>query len=93
MATRTTKEARLNFRLSSNLKEVIEEAASTLGQSVSDFAVATLVQRSQAVLQQNQATVLSSRDRKIFTALLDDSDARPNRALASAAKRYKKRSE
>jgi len=91
MATTNPKEARLNFRLPSHLKEVIEEAAAAMGQSVSDYAVATLVQSSQAVLQQSQSTVLSNRDRKAFMAILDDADARPNRTLTEAAKRYKKR--
>ncbi len=91
MSTENTKAARLNFRLSSDLKEVIEEAATAMGQSVSDYAIATLVTNSQAVLQQRQATALSDRDRKTFMALLDDSDTRPNRRLTAAAKRYKKR--
>jgi uncharacterized protein (DUF1778 family) len=91
MTTANPKEARLNFRLPTDLKEVIEEAATAMGQSVSDYAIATLVSNSQAVLRQNQTTVLSSRDRKTFMALLDESDAKPNRALTQAAKRYKKR--
>ncbi len=91
MPAPSSKEARLNFRLASDLKEVIEEAATAMGQSVSDYAIATLVKSSQAVLQQTQTTVLSNRDRKAFMALLDDADARPNRALREAAKRYKKR--
>ena len=91
MSTTNPKEARLNFRLPSDLKEVIEEAATAMGQSVSDYAIATLVKSSQAVLQQSQTTVLSNRDRKTFVALLDDSDAKPNRALTEAAKRNKKR--
>jgi uncharacterized protein (DUF1778 family) len=91
MSTENTKEARLNFRLSSDLKEVIEEAATAMGQSVSDYAIATLVRNSQAVLQQSQTTALSNRDRKTFMTLLDESDAKPNRRLAQAAKRYKQR--
>ena len=91
MSTARTNEARLNFRLASDLKQVIEEAATAMGQSVSDYAIATLVKNSQAVLQQSRSTVLSNRDRKTFMALLDDSDAKPNRALTQAAKRYKKR--
>lgn len=91
MPNADAKEARLNFRLPSDLKEVIEEAATALGQSVSDYAIATLVKNSQAVLEQSQTTVLSNRDRKTFMAMLDDSDAKPNRALTEAAKRYKKR--
>ncbi len=91
MSNSTAKEARLNFRLPSDLKEVIEEAATAMGQSVSDYAIATLVKSSQIVLQQSQTTVLSNRDRKTFMALLDSSDAKPSRALTEAAKRYKKR--
>ena len=91
MSTTTAKEARLNFRLSHDSKDVIEEAATAMGQSVSDYAIATLVKNSQAVLQQSQTTVLSNRARKAFMALLDDSDAKPNRALTESAKRYKKR--
>jgi len=91
MSTESAKDARLNFRLSNELKEIIEEAAIAMGQSVSDYAISTLVMNSQAVLQQSQTTELSSRDRKAFVALLDDADARPVPALTEAAKRYKKR--
>jgi uncharacterized protein (DUF1778 family) len=91
VAAEARNEARLNFRLPSELKEVIEEAAATLGQSVSDFAVSTLVQTARTVIQQRNVTELSSRDRDIFVAMLDDTDARPNKALVDAARRYKKR--
>jgi uncharacterized protein (DUF1778 family) len=72
MSTSSPNDARLNFRLSSELKAVIEEAATALGQTVSDYAISTLVENSQAVLQQSQTTVLSSRHRKAFMAMLDD---------------------
>ncbi len=91
MSTAKSNEARLNFRLPSELKEVIEEAATAMGQSVSDYAIATLVKNSQAVLQQSQSTTLSAKERRAFMALLDETDAKPNRALSAAAKRYKKR--
>jgi uncharacterized protein (DUF1778 family) len=84
------RDSRLNFRLPSDLKEVIEEAAASLGQSVSDFAVSTLVQQARSVIEQRNVTVLSNRDRDRFIDLLDDADARPNAALTRAAKRYKK---
>ncbi len=84
------RDARLNFRLPTDLKEVIEEAAATLGQSVSDFAVSTLVLQARTVIEQRNVTVLSNRDRDRFIALLDDAEARPNPALLKAAKRYKK---
>jgi uncharacterized protein (DUF1778 family) len=83
-------DARLNFRLPADLKQTIEEAAARLGQSVTDFAVSTLSQTAQRVIEQENVTRLSKRDRDIFLALLDDEGARPNKALLAAARRYKK---
>lgn len=84
------RDARLNFRLPSDLKDVIEEAAAALGQSVSDFAVSTLVRQARSVIEQRNVTTLSDRDRERFIAILDDPSAKPNAALVKAAKRYKK---
>lgn len=84
-------EARLNVRLPLELKETIEQAAAHLGQTVSDFAVSTLVQTARQVIQEHDVTQLSRRDRDRFLAVLDDSEARPNKALKAAAKRYKER--
>jgi len=86
----TKNDARINFRLSSELKKTIEDAAAELGQSVSDFAVATLVQVARRVLHDQQQTRLSDRDRNRFVAMLDDESSKPNSALQKAAKRYKK---
>jgi len=83
-------DARLNFRLPAELKETIAQAAAQLGQSVSDFAVSTLVQSARNVIQQHRVTKLSNRDRDIFIAMLDDADAKPNKTLAAAARKYKR---
>jgi uncharacterized protein (DUF1778 family) len=91
MATDSEHDARLNFRLSADLKETIEEAAAQLGQTVSDFAISTLVTTARQVLQEHQVTRLSQRDRDHFVSLLDDAESRPNKALRAAAKRYKER--
>ena len=90
-ASDVTNDARLNFRLPSELKQTIEEAAAQLGQSVTDFAVSTLVENARQVLTQHQITELSNRDRDLFLALLDDADSGPNETLRAAAQRYKKR--
>lgn len=83
-------DARLNFRLTSELKQTIEDAAAQMGQSISDFAVSTLVQASRRILQEQQVTRLSERDRQLFVEMLDDQSTKPNAALIMAAKRYKK---
>ena len=86
----SSQSARLNFRLAPDHKRAIEEAAAALGQTVSDFAVATLVQTARKVIQEENVTKLTRRDRDAFVAMLDDKSARPNKALRDAAKRYKK---
>jgi uncharacterized protein (DUF1778 family) len=83
-------DARINFRLSSELKKTIENAAAEMGQSVSDFAISTLVQTARKVLHDTQVTRLSERDRQLFLAMLDDESSKPNDDLVKAAKRYKK---
>ncbi len=87
----TKADARINVRLPNELKKTIEEAAATLGQSVSEFAVSTVVREARQVLQDARVTRLSNRDRERFLAALDTADARPNEALKAAAKRYRKR--
>ncbi len=83
-------DARLDFRLNRQVKEVIEQAAAVSGQSVSDFAVSALYRMAKEVLDREQTTRLSNRDRDVFLAMLD-SDAKPNEALKRAAKKYKSR--
>ncbi|MEQ1903944.1 MAG: DUF1778 domain-containing protein [Pirellulaceae bacterium] len=84
-------DARLNFRLAPELKQTIEQAAAEMGLTVSDFAIAALVQSARKVLDESEHTRLSNRDRAIFLKMLDDQTAKPNAALKKAAKRYVKR--
>jgi uncharacterized protein (DUF1778 family) len=86
---RDPKSDRLDVRLSTRHKALIEEAAALAGQPVSAFAVTTLVARAEQVVEQHMTTVLSARNRAAFAAMLDD--ARPNAALRRAARRFKAR--
>jgi uncharacterized protein (DUF1778 family) len=85
-----TNDARLNFRINGELKKTIEDAAAQMGQTVSDFAVSTLIQASRKILMDEQVTRLTDRDRQLFAKILDDESTKPNAALVKAAKRYKK---
>ena len=89
-ASPTDTPARLNVRLDPAVKGAIAEAASVLGQSLTDFAVSTLVQRSRRVLEEERVTRLSNRDRDRFLALLDG-DAVPNDRLRDAAAALERR--
>ena len=90
MATVTRNDARINVRISSELKQTIEEAASALGQTVSEFAISTVVREARQVLQDARITRLSNRDRDDFLKALNAIDAKPNAALKAAARRYGK---
>ena len=87
MATVSRNDARINVRLPSELKQTIEDAASALGQSVSEFAISTVVRAARLVLQDVHITRLSNRDRDRFLQALNDLDAKPNAALKAAARR------
>ena len=70
MATVTRNDARINVRLSSELKQTIEEAAYVLGQTVSEFVISTVMLEARQVLQNAQITRLSNRDRGDFLKTL-----------------------
>jgi uncharacterized protein (DUF1778 family) len=88
MSSVTSKQARLDFPASSEIKALIEQAAAALGQSVSEFARVTLIARSHEVLANSETNVLSTRDRDRFLALLD-APPEPNEALVDAAAEYR----
>ena len=80
--------ARLGVRLTEQHKRLIEQAAAFRGQSVSDFAVSSLVAQANQVIERASETRLSAHDRDLFLALLRD-DAEPNAALRAAADRFR----
>jgi uncharacterized protein (DUF1778 family) len=86
--TATAQEARLNFRLDAAIKDLIERAASYSGETVTSYAISTLVRDARRVVQEHEQTTLSERDREVFLSLLDDPPA-PNDALRRAAARYR----
>lgn len=82
--------ARLDFRISPEHKSLIERAASAQGQTVSGFAIATLLKASEEAIRSETARSLSARDARTFLAMLD-APGGPSAALKAAAKRYKAR--
>jgi uncharacterized protein (DUF1778 family) len=84
MAERTQ---RLDFRLTSANRKLIERAALLLGQPLTAFAVRTLVEHAQAVIAQDTERKLSSRDWKRFLEIIDDDAVSPT--LARAARRFR----
>lgn len=79
------KDARIDFRIRPDLKDRIEKAANVSGRSITEFAVSTLLETADEILEHHNVAKLSNRDRDLFLAVLDQ-DAKPNEKLLRAAK-------
>lgn len=88
MSAQPNPSARLDFRVSPEHKSLIERAASAQGQTVSSFAISTLLKAAEEAIQNETTRTLSARDSQRLLAMLAD-PAEPNAALKKAAKRYK----
>lgn len=78
----------MDFRLDPEHKALIERAAAYAGETVTGFAVSTLVREARRVLEEHEVTTLSDLDRDRFLDLLDHPPA-PTEALRSAARRHR----
>lgn len=79
MAERTR---RLDLRLTSSQRKLIERAAILRGQTLEVFAVQVLVTEAEEIIAGDALRKLSARDGKRFLELLDDDSVTP--ALARA---------
>jgi uncharacterized protein (DUF1778 family) len=86
--TSLTKSERLEARVTPELKELIGQAASVLGVSVTDFVASALHDRASATLERHYALTLAGRDAARFAQILLDPPA-PNAALRSAAQQHR----
>ena len=79
---------RIEARLSSDAKVVIQRAADLSGRSVSDFVVSSALEADKETIREHEIIVLSARESISFVeALLDPKG--PNEALLAAAGRYR----
>lgn len=77
----------MDFRLSSAHKALVEKAAVYSGDSLTGFAVATLVEEARRVIREHESVELTARDRDRFLSLLDN-PACPSDDLVRARSRY-----
>lgn len=78
-------DARLSFRIDPELKELIELAAMHTGQTVSSYAISTLVRDARRTIQDQHTTYVSEHDWEILMHLMDNPPP-PNAALIQAMK-------
>lgn len=86
----TSRDDRVDVRLSSDTKTLIARAAAYAGMSVSTFLVSVARERAKALVAEHETVMLSPRDWSAFLAAMDKPRRRRPK-LAAAAKRYLKR--
>jgi uncharacterized protein (DUF1778 family) len=80
--------ARLEARISPEIKALLQKAADLEGRTLTDFVVASVQAEAYRVIEQHQLLKLSIEDSEAFVdALLNP--PKPNDAMKAAAKRYK----
>ncbi len=80
--------SRVDFRLDREHKALIERAAAYRGETVSGYAISTLVREAQRVVREHEITTLSDTDRDRFLELLAQ-PAEATDASKRAARRHR----
>jgi len=82
------KSKRLSIRVDEATKDILEQAATLEGLSITSFVLRQATQGARAVISGHERLILSNRDRDTFFALLDNPPS-PTDALRRAARRHK----
>ncbi len=85
----TSEKDRMHFRLDSKIKARVVRAAAITGQGLTDFAVSTLSEKADQILERHDTVVLTSGDYDYFLKALAD-DKKPSRRSRAAAGRYRR---
>jgi uncharacterized protein (DUF1778 family) len=85
--TQTARAARLEARISPDLKRRLEYAASLRGATLTEFVVQSAQEAAMRTIRESESLVLSERARVAFAKLLLN-PPHPNRKAMAAARRY-----
>ena len=88
--TESKKTARLEARVTPEIKQTIETAARLTGVTYSDFMVSSALQAAHLAIEQHHVIRLSQKDAEFFVDSLLNPKG-PSQKLMAAAKRYRKR--
>ncbi len=80
---------RMHFRLDPKIKARVARAAAITGQGLTDFAVSTLSEKADRILERHDSIVLAGDEYSIFLKALAD-DRPPSKRARSAAQRYRR---
>lgn len=82
--------SRMNFRLAPTVKEKIARAAALSGQDLTEFAVVTLSEKAEQIIERHDQIVLCSEDHEFFLkALSEESVQESSERSRTAAEKYR----
>ena len=80
----------MNFRLAPEIKERVARAAALAGQDLTDFAIATLSEKADEILERHDHLLLNSEDYHFFLDALSETDlSEPSERSLRAAENYR----
>ena len=84
-------ESRLNFRLAGEIKLRVARAAALSGQDLTEFAVATLSEKADQIIERYDSLLVNSEDYSFFLRALDEEapDREPSARSQAAAEKYR----
>jgi uncharacterized protein (DUF1778 family) len=86
----SNEQSRMNIRLSSAIKERVARAAALSGQDLTEFAVATLTEKADMVIERHDYLLLGSEEHEFFlNALSETNVSEPSERSRSSAERYR----
>ena len=85
----TTKDARLDIRITPDQKDLVERAAAVSGLSMTNFVARCIEKAAKRTLQDYEEMTLTKRDSEAFVQALIKPSTTPSRRLSRAAGRYK----
>jgi uncharacterized protein (DUF1778 family) len=83
------KPERLEMRMSTEHKRLLEQAAAIRGQTLSSFALSRLLEDAEAIVRAHRTTALSLRDQHTLLEILGDRPE-PSAALRTAVAAWKR---
>lgn len=86
---RVSKDERVDFRVTTEMKRILVHAAEVTGRSLTDFVSSSAFSAAQKTIEEIEQLQLAEKDRTVFLDALSNPPA-PNDALKAAAERYQK---
>lgn len=83
----TAKTERIDLRISSEAKELIEAAAQLVNLSLSSYIISVCIKQARLDLKEQETLILSNTDRDLILKALED-PSKPNQALKDLFKQW-----